>query len=969
MRTSGDFVIQFDGEALPAMAGETIAAALVANGRRATCVDPTGAPRGPYCGMGVCHDCLVVVDGRHGERACLTSARPNQRVESRRTFRVPLGADAADLAELPDKDPPVEACDVVVVGSGPGGLAAARAAAENGLSVVVLDERPSPGGQFYKQPSTSRSLARADRQARQGRAQIETARALGVRFAAATHVWGGRNEQGQLELFAIGPQGARNYRPRMAIVATGAYESPALFPGWTLPSVMTAGAAQTLARAYGVVPGQRVMVAGNGALNAQVAFELLRLGVRVTLVEAAPPPWTRPRACAALGTADARLAAKGVYLIGRLLAGGAEILWNRRVIAAEGDGHVTRVRLAIVGADPINLAERSQTREVDALVTGEGFRPADELPRLIGCRRKDGPVAALERDDDGATSAPDVFVVGEAGGFGGAQIARAQGTLSGLEAARRLGRSPATGNRERRALTRARAFQQALAEVFAAPPRRLADVPPETVLCRCQALTRANLDACVSLEGVKDLATLKRLTRAGMGRCQGRYCEATLRALYAFERQVGERGDFAPQAPLRPIPLAAIAVAKAEWRGHRRVALSAPTAQPGEPLGVAAVETLIVGAGVAGLSTALFLAREGREAIVVDAGWPNAGASGANAGSLHAQLLSFDFDAESGDDGGPAARTLPLQLESIRLWRELERELGGDFEIKLSGGLMLAENEADLVRLEQKARLERAYGVASVVIDRAALRALEPALDERFCGAAFCPDEGKINPLIATHGLLRGAQAKGARVFPQTAVLSMERAANGFRVLTNRGEIRAARVVNAAGGYAADIGEMLGLSTPVHGAPLQMIVTEPAAPTLTCLVAHARRHLTLKQTANGGFLIGGGWPATLDATRRRPRATRASLEGNAWVAQDVLPALRKLHILRSWGAINIDIDGAPLLGEHPSAPGFFYAVTSNGYTLGPAVGRTTAELITKGRAERDISQFGVERFRALARTR
>jgi glycine/D-amino acid oxidase-like deaminating enzyme len=88
-----------------------------------------------------------------------------------------------------------------------------------------------------------------------------------------------------------------------------------------------------------------------------------------------------------------------------------------------------------------------------------------------------------------------------------------------------------------------------------------------------------------------------------------------------------------------------------------------------------------------------------------------------------------------------------------------------------------------------------------------------------------------------------------------------------------------------------------------------------------------------------------------------------------WVAQDVLPALRKLHILRSWGAINVDIDGAPLLGEHPSAPGFFYAVTSNGYTLGPAVGRTTAELITKGRAERDISQFGVERFRGLARTR
>ncbi len=276
MRTTGDFAIQFDGEALPAMAGETIAAVLVANDRRATCVAATGEPRGPYCGMGVCHDCLVAVDGRQGERACLTSATPDQRVESRRTFRVSLGADAADLAKLPEGDPPVQACEVVVVGAGPGGLAAARAAAEKGLSVVVLDERPSPGGQFYKQPNTVRSLARADRQAREGRTQIEAARSLGVRFAAATHVWGGeRDEEGRLELFAIGPEGARRYRPRIAIVATGAYESPALFPGWTLPGVMTAGAAQTLARAYGVVAGQRVMVAGNGALNAQVAFELM----------------------------------------------------------------------------------------------------------------------------------------------------------------------------------------------------------------------------------------------------------------------------------------------------------------------------------------------------------------------------------------------------------------------------------------------------------------------------------------------------------------------------------------------------------------------------------------------------------------------------------------------------------------------------------------------------------------------
>ena len=155
---------------------------------------------------------------------------------------------------------------------------------------------------------------------------------------------------------------------------------------------------------------------------------------------------------------------------------------------------------------------------------------------------------------------------------------------------------------------------------------------------------------------------------------------------------------------------------------------------------------------------------------------------------------------------------------------------------------------------------------------------------------------------------------------------------------------------------------MLGVDIPVHGAPLQMIVTEPAEPVISRLVAHADRHLTLKQARNGAFIIGGGWTAALDPVRQHPRPLRESIEGNLWVAQHVVPGLRKLHVLRSWAAMNINIDGAPILGEHPAVPGFFACVTSNGYTLGPIMGRTTAAMILHGDAGRDVTPFSVARF-------
>jgi glycine/D-amino acid oxidase-like deaminating enzyme len=141
-----------------------------------------------------------------------------------------------------------------------------------------------------------------------------------------------------------------------------------------------------------------------------------------------------------------------------------------------------------------------------------------------------------------------------------------------------------------------------------------------------------------------------------------------------------------------------------------------------------------------------------------------------------------------------------------------------------------------------------------------------------------------------------------------------------------------------------------------------MIVTEPAPPLLEHLLAHANRHLSLKQSASGGLVIGGAWTAAYNAARRFIAVTRPSVEGNLWVAQQVLPQLAGLQVLRAWAAMNVDIDGAPIIGPVPGLRGFYNAVTSNGYTLAPIVARMTRDLLLDGGCEYDPTPFLLTRF-------
>ncbi len=294
--------------------------------------------------MGACFDCVVTVDGRIGQRACMTKVIDGMTVTGQPAL--PL----VPLAPVPNGAPPEDRpCDVLVVGAGPAGLSAAIAAAEAGAVVTVLDERAATGGQYAKPLADSHTDAAPDRQSQLGARLRARALAAGARIETEATVWGAFAAD---EIAALVAGRAVTFRPRRLILAPGAHERPVALPGWTLPGVMTTGALQTLVRTQRVCPGERVLIAGSGPLNLQLACELLAGGVKpVAVVEAAPRPspalwreaWTMARAAP-------DLVREGLGMLLRLKRAGVPVFWSSQVTALCGEA---RVQSALVGEQDV----------------------------------------------------------------------------------------------------------------------------------------------------------------------------------------------------------------------------------------------------------------------------------------------------------------------------------------------------------------------------------------------------------------------------------------------------------------------------------------------------------------------------------------------------------------------------------------------------------------------------------------
>ncbi|MBI3637369.1 MAG: FAD-binding oxidoreductase [Candidatus Rokubacteria bacterium] len=263
-----------------------------------------------------------------------------------------------------------------------------------------------------------------------------------------------------------------------------------------------------------------------------------------------------------------------------------------------------------------------------------------------------------------------------------------------------------------------------------------------------------------------------------------------------------------------------------------------------------------------------------------------------------------------------------------------------------------------------KVGLEREMGLSTRLLSGSEARELCPELSNTVIGADYCADEGSANPFLVTPAFAGAAKRAGAMILTHIEVSAIERDdRRGFVAQTLGGPIRAHRIVNAAGPWAASVAAMLGIDLPIRSRPIQVNVTEPSAPLLRQMLQHVRRRLTLKQTPVGTFLLGGGWPASASVRGGRNPTTWESMNANAWVAASVLPRLADLRIVRTWaGLIPITPRSMiPMVGEVPGAPGFYVLASGVGFTLGPILGRLLAESLAGRPTSHAIDDFGFAR--------
>ncbi len=441
--------------------------------------------------------------------------------------------------------------DVVVVGAGPAGLAAAVTALAGGLRVVLVDAGHALGGQYWRHPPDGSAIpagaghdldtyaalqAQLRAHERSGRAVVLLAHqawtAVTTDAAATT---GAAATADSIEVHLIdrsaATESARVVTGRRLVLATGAYDRPLPFPGWDLPGVLTAGALQALLKANGVSAGRRAVVGGTGPFLLPVAAGLAAAGTEVVAVceAASVRPWARHLRAAA-GVPSKAL--EGVGYAATFARHRIPLHTRTAVVAAHGDERVEAVTLARLDAQGAVRAETARRVPCDVVGIGWGFVPQLDLAVTLGCALVTGAdgnrVVAV--DEGQRTSVPTVFVAGEGCGVGGALLALRGGQVAAetvLTDLASLGTRRATGAARlravRREIVRLRRFADAMHAVHRVPDGWLGWLTDDTLLCRCEEVTVGQVRDAVA-EGARGARQVKQLTRAGMGWCQGRMC-------------------------------------------------------------------------------------------------------------------------------------------------------------------------------------------------------------------------------------------------------------------------------------------------------------------------------------------------------------------------------------------------------------------------------------------------------------
>ena len=364
-------------------------------------------------------------------------------------------------------------------------------------------------------------------------------------------------------------------------------------------------------------------------------------------------------------------------------------------------------------------------------------------------------------------------------------------------------------------------------------------------------------------------------------------------------------------------------------------------------------DVAVIGGGMIGAATAYYLSGYGARTILLERGRLGAEASGRNAGTLN--LLNDRATVYHGVD---------LKLRAMRCWRSLSEELGHDLDVDVDKGtLLVAEQPTECDRLRVLQAGHQANGVPIEWHQGNDLLTFAPYLSPSVSAAIYCPIGGSANPLLAAWAYAQAARRRGAQLQERTEVTAIVRDGQGYCLQTRSGRLRAGTVVLAAGPWTMKMAAALDVSIPLKINYFQVSVTDAAPGFLRHGLRRVAGRLTLKQTARGHCILGGGWPG-ISAFPVPGRISPHTIAANCAVAVKLVPGLARLSILRSWaGYDGSTTDERPILDEAPGWPGLFISTgSSTGFADGPVLGELTAQRVLGQPLAYDISPFTLARF-------
>jgi NADPH-dependent 2,4-dienoyl-CoA reductase/sulfur reductase-like enzyme/bacterioferritin-associated ferredoxin len=455
-------------------------------------------------------------------------------------------------------------CDVVVVGSGIAGIAAARKMADSHLRILLLDENPRAGGQILRslpKPMKTEKSYRFDRWIKAGQAVMDHLRDKKIIFMNRATVLG---MDGERELL-IEEKGAKTFsiKPRAILFATGARERFLPFKGWTLPGVLSTGAVQILMKSAGIIPSREILIGGAGLFLFTVAYEFVRSRGRVLAVLEQGFMLRKMPSLSLLFSHSSKFAEGSRYL-GRLILSRVPVRHRTVIVEARGERFLEEVVTARVDHSGRLLQGSERVYRTPTLAIGYGFVPNIELPQVAGCALTyDGTLGGwIVKVTNGLeTTKENIFAAGEITGIGGARKSLIEGHISGMSILQKLGKRV-----EKESLSRLKeerrkhfCFGRYFSGLYEIPDHAIASIADEAVVCRCEDLTMGDIRKAIS-EGHHTPGAIKKALRLGMGNCQGRICGPILHDVLSLyiDRPRREPPPFSVRTPVKPVRISTL---------------------------------------------------------------------------------------------------------------------------------------------------------------------------------------------------------------------------------------------------------------------------------------------------------------------------------------------------------------------------------------------------------------------------